>query len=51
MINYTFSVVATNSIDSGEAGLVMITTPPGDILRISSVGMTTYVLIVHQVWV
>ena len=26
---YTFSVVATNSIGSGEAGVVMITTPPG----------------------
>ena len=25
--NYTFSVVATNSIGSGEAGVVMITTP------------------------
>ena len=31
MTNYTFSVVATNSIGSGEAGIVMITTPPGDI--------------------
>ena len=29
MANYTFSVVATNSIGSGEAGVVMITTPPG----------------------
>ena len=27
MINYTFLVVATNSIGSGEAGVVMITTP------------------------
>ena len=27
MTNYTFSVVATNSIGSGEAGIVMITTP------------------------
>ena len=27
MINYTFSVVATNSIGSGEAGVVMITAP------------------------
>ena len=27
MANYTFSVVATNSIGSGEAGIVMITTP------------------------
>ena len=29
MTNYTFSVVATNSIGSGEVGVVMITTPPG----------------------
>ena len=28
MTTYTFSVVATNSIGSGEAGVVMITTPP-----------------------
>ena len=27
MTNYTFSVVATNSIGSGEAGVVMITSP------------------------
>ena len=31
MTNYTFSVVATNSIGRGEAGVVMITAPPGDI--------------------
>ena len=31
MTNYTFSVVATNSIGSGEAGVVMITTPSGGI--------------------
>ena len=31
MTNYTFSVVATNSIGGGEAGVVMITTPPGEI--------------------
>ena len=31
MTNYTFSVVATNSIGSGEAGIVMITTASGDI--------------------
>ena len=29
MTNYTFSVVATNSFGSGEAGVLMITTPPG----------------------
>jgi len=31
--NYTFSVVATNSIGSGEAGVVMITTPSGEIIH------------------
>ena len=31
MTNYTFSVVATNSVGSGEAGVVMITTASGDI--------------------
>ena len=29
MTNYTFSVVATNSIGNGEAGVAKITTPPG----------------------
>ena len=33
MTNYTFSVVATNSIGSGEAGVVMITTPSGVKIR------------------
>ena len=33
MTNYTFSVVATNSIGSGEAGVVMITTPPGKVMN------------------
>ena len=32
MTTYTFSVVATNSIGSGEAGVVMITTPPGKLV-------------------
>ena len=32
--HYTFSVVATNSIGSGEAGVVMITTPIGEALHI-----------------
>ena len=45
MTNYIFSVVATNSIGSGKAGVVMITTPPGDTatanLTTLSVGMTT----------
>ena len=31
--HYTFSVVATNSIGSGEAGVVMITTPIGEALH------------------
>ena len=30
MTTYTFSVVATNSIGSGEAGVVMITIPPSE---------------------
>ena len=30
---YTFSVVATNSIGSGPAGVVMITTPSGEKIR------------------
>ena len=30
MTTYTFSVVATNSIGSGEAGVVMIATPSGE---------------------
>ena len=36
MTDYTFSVVATNSIGSGKAGVVMITTPPGENITISS---------------
>ena len=31
MTTYTFSVVATNSIGSGEAGVVIITTPSDEI--------------------
>ena len=30
MTDYIFSVLATNSIGSGEAGVVMITTPTGE---------------------
>ena len=43
MTNYTFSVVATNSIGSGEAGLVNITIPGTFInsTATSSMGMTT----------
>ena len=33
MTNYTFSIVATNSIGSGEAGVRMITTPPGKLAK------------------
>ena len=45
MTNYTFSVVATNCIGSGEAGVVMITTPPGVIISttMSSMVVTTTV--------
>ena len=43
MTTYTFSVVATNSIGSGEAGVVMITTPGNyySSVTTSSEGMTT----------
>ena len=58
MTNYTFSVVATNSIGSGEAGVVMITTPMGEgttttttasitssaITNTTSMNTTTYVM-------
>ena len=30
MAHYRFSVVATNSIGSGEVGVVIISTPPGE---------------------
>ena len=46
MTTYTFSVVATNSIGSGEAGVVMITTPPGEvivILHIHTVNVPLYI--------
>ena len=33
MTTYTFSVVATHSIGSGEAGVVMITTPQGNVYK------------------
>ena len=32
MTTYTFSVVATNSIGSGEAGVVQVTTPVGEVI-------------------
>ena len=43
MTNYTFSVVATNSIGSGEAGVVMITTPGRDKNTRTYVYVRTYV--------
>ena len=46
MINYTFSVVATNSIGSGEAGIVNITTPPGEKIIIHNYVCTIYILFV-----
>ena len=36
MTTYTFSVVATNSIGSGEAGVVMITTPSSEIILVAT---------------
>ena len=42
MTNYTFSVVATNSIGSGEAGVVMITTPPGMDMSTTISGVQVY---------
>ena len=46
MTNYTFSVVATNSIGSGVAGVVMITTPPG---MVTNMHMRVYVYV--SMWV
>ena len=44
MTNYTFSVVATNSIGSGEAGISMITTPPSKNVTITMhITKTSYV--------
>ena len=37
MTNYTFSVVATNSIGSGEAGVVIITTLSGKNISLYSI--------------
>ena len=45
MTNYTLSVVATNSIGSGEAGVVIITTP-GEVMDMYNYYVhTTYVYI------
>ena len=43
---YTFSVVATNSIGSGEAGVVMITTP-GKVILHKHVRTYVYVFIIR----
>ena len=51
MTNYIFSVVTTNSIGSGKAGVVMITTPPGKVAKfmlyafLSKCEITYYVLL------
>ena len=45
MTNYTFSVVATNSIGSGEAGIVMITTPRGKVIPV--VNVHTYIQVLY----
>ena len=46
MITYTFSVVATNSIGSGKAGVVQVTTPAGESIILLTVinmkGFYTY---------
>ena len=39
MTTYTFSVVATNSIGSGEAGVVMIATPQGKLVYCTCVNL------------
>ena len=41
MTSYIFSVVATNSIGSGEASVVMITTPPSSTLRTTTTTTST----------
>ena len=50
MTNYTFSVLATNSIGSEEAGVVMITTPSGDttiaLVRSTTISMTSQSILV-----
>ena len=47
MTNYTFSVLATNSIGSGKAGVVMITTPSGEILSDNMIEIHTYICLYH----
>ena len=47
MTNYTFSVVATNSIGSGEAAVVMITTPSGKVIHYEC----TYIQVILCIYV
>ena len=34
MTSYTFSVIATNSFGTGEAGVLDYTTPPGNFMHV-----------------
>ena len=45
MTNYTFSVVATNSIGSGEAGVVMIA-----VGKLLSMSLSTYIRTYHHIY-
>ena len=47
MTTYTFSVVATNSIGSGEAGIVMITTP-GEFIHSFCMGIVLLVILTEK---
>ena len=49
MTNYTFSVVATNSIGSGEAGVVMITISPSEIILCMHNVYKAYCIIILRV--
>ena len=52
MTNYTFSVVAANSIGSGEAGVAMITTPGMIIdMCILYVRMSVCIFYVHNIFI
>ena len=51
MTNYTFSVVATNSIGSGEAGVVMITTPSGEVIHIVQLLTLLFLIYCIQIYV
>ena len=48
MTNYTFSVLATNSIGSGKAGVVMITTPSCKLYKLCMfLCISDYIVILH----